>query len=40
VQRQWLVELAREQRAQHGEVEEGVEARHDDITSTTQRSVK
>src|SRR4029077_4045536 len=40
VRRQWLVELAREHGAQHGEVEEGVETGHDDITSTTQRSVK
>src|SRR4051812_29361790 len=40
MQRERMVELAREHCAQHGEVEEGVEARHRDITSTTQRDVK
>src|SRR3954452_4310683 len=40
MQRERMVELAREHCAQHGEVEEGVEARHRDITSTTQRYVK
>src|SRR3954468_15720189 len=40
MQRERMVEFAREHCAQHGEVEEGVEARHRDITSTTQRYVK